>query len=260
MAEGGSKTMIGAMFISPGPAAYAMPQETGMKGKPPVGGNDLDVRKLYPPAYSLADRHDLKELVRSPGPGAYALPKGQGRKGVFTGKEYTLRSKPNDFKLDPQPGPGKYAPHNPATTNETRAPSYTMRPLHQDAIGKAQIPGANNYALPPLISKDISYSTPGMLQSSEKWSLTGRSEIGGFTQIIKGIPGPGAHRPEDTINKVREEAPKYSLRSRSFMPTGSTDVPGPKYSTRNTAAKAPRSVRGGTFGAKASAYMHVAIE
>lgn len=255
---GGKQVMIGAMFASPGPASVMLPPTVGAKGMPAPGLADLDVRRPFNPAYSCVERHELKEIVRSPGP-KYGLAQGQVRTGVHSGPKYSLTSRPQELKTDVKPGPDKYTPHNPSLTSERQAPAYTIRPKTEDKADQPT-PAPNEYALPPLVSKHITYSSPGMLKSSEQWSLTGRSDHGSFTQVIKGIPGPGAHRPEDTTNATKIRAPKYSLRARAFMPGSKTAVPGPKYSTRNMTSRSKKRTTGGTFGAKASPYMFVAIE
>ena len=90
--------------------------------------------------------------------------------------------------------------------------------------------------------------------------MTGRSDHGSFANVIEGVPGPGAHRIENTTNCVKEAAPKYSLRARTYMPGSKATTPGPIYSTRDLGARPKRTTAGGTFGAKSSPYMFVAIE
>merc|ERR1719272_2841872 len=188
-----SKVPIGAMLRGPGPAQYSLPSNTG--------SINLDVRKAYPPSYSMGATLPLEGKLRSPGPGKYGIPSGMLRSGRYPGSEYTMRIKPNPLRTNMTPGPAKYSMPSPTATNEVKAAEYTMRPKLPTKVRNIN-PGPNVYALPTLVGSKVSHSSPNRLQTAEQWSMTGRSDIGSFTQILNVTPGPGIYRPEDTINNV----------------------------------------------------------
>ena len=139
-----------------------------------------------------------------------------------------------------------------------------MRPQH-DVAGKIEkrsaIPAANAYKMPSLVGDEIKYSAPGKKVTAAKWSMTGRSDHGSFATVIKGVPGPGAHKPENCMQVIKPANPKYTLRPRHYMPASKSAAPGPKYSVANHNAQKPkRTIPGGGFGKKATNFMYVAIE
>jgi len=244
--SGTRKVPIQAMLRGPGPAQYSLPSNTGSL--------NLDCRKAYPPSYSMGASLPIGEKLRSPGPGKYGIPSGMLRSGQYPGSEYTMRIKPNPLKTNMTPGPAKYTMPSPTSTNEMKAAEYTMRPK-LPTKGRSITPAPNVYQLPTLVGSKVSHSSPNRLQTAEQWSMTGRSDVGSFTQILNVTPGPGIYRPEDTINNVQNRQPSYTMRPRNWAPGSKTRTPGPKYNIRRNAA-----TPGGTFGSKHSQYTYVVCE
>lgn len=253
MPEDKAKVPIGAMLRGPGPAQYSLPSHTG--------STNLDVRKRFPPSYTMRPQLTTIGSVRSPGPGKYLVPKAQYRDGTFPGPEYTLRIKPVDLKTAPTPGPGKYGAMDPTVTTEQRAPEYTMRPALVPVGSKLKTPGPNQYKLPNLLGDNVIFSGPkSRFASSESWSMTGRSDVGSFAEVLSKTPGPGRYAPENVFQNVKPMAPHYTMRARTYQPTSSMTTPGPKYNVEGFRAAGRHQITGGTFGTKHSQYEYVVCE
>lgn len=237
------------MLRGPGPAQYSLPSNTGSE--------NLDVRKRYPPAYSMRKTLPLSSKEKSPGPGRYGIPSGQFRNGVYPGSEYTMRIRPNALKGNETPGPAKYSMPAPTSYNETKQAEYTMRPKLPSKSTNVT-PGPNVYKLPTLVGGKVTHSAPGgRLAGAAEWSMTGRSDVGSFTQILSHTPAPHHYRPEDTVNHVNNRQPSYTMRPRNWAPGSKTKTPGPKYNLQG--ANRPNTY-GGSFGVRHSQYTYIVCE
>lgn len=224
------------MFSGPGPAKYQLPSVMGTGS-----------------GWSMAQRlKDLTQAERSPGPASYALPKGQCVTGTYEGPKYELgiRHKHLNTESLATPGP-KYPSFDPAITKEPRAASYTMRSAIKDLKANSQVPGPNNYVLPGLLGPKIVQSQLG---GGKDWSMTGRSNVGSFTQVFVDTPGPAGYGPNLGNARGRSQ-PAYTMRSRAYMPLVGTQTPGPAYDIRKTA-----EAKGGTFGIRHSPFAYVRSE
>jgi len=252
MPEDKQKVPIGAMLRGPGPAQYSLPSTTGSDG--------LDVRKAYPPSYTMRPQLNVIDKAFSPGPGKYLVQQGQFRDGTFPGPCYTMRTKPVDLKLGLTPGPGKYAAPEPTLYIERKAPEYTMRPALAPNVSKLKVPAANQYKLPNLLGSSVNYSRPGGFASASEWSMTGRSDVGSFAEVLSKTPGPGKYAPENHFQNVKPMAPQYTMRARTYMPASGSRTPGPKYNVEGFKPTGQHKVTGGTFGTKHSQYEYVVCE
>jgi len=234
------KIPIGAMLAGPGPAAYAL------------GTSGLNATKRLPASYSMGTTLTRRNKDRSPGPGKYNLKAGMLRSGSYTGSEYTMRIRPGAQKSLRTPGPNAYKMPPTTVSKESNAAAYTMRP--QTIIKpKFNTPGPNVYKLQTYTGTKVSHSSPNKLKTAASWSMTGRSEVGSFTQQTNITPAPGRYRVEGSINTTKNKQPTYTMRPRCYAPGSNMNTPGPKY---NTARSNKPKARGGTFGSKHSDYLY----
>jgi len=238
-----AKIPIGAMLAGPGPAAYAL------------GSHGLNATKRFAPNYSMGATLSRRNKERSPGPGKYNVKAGTLRSGSYTGSEYTMRIRPETLNKMRTPGPNAYKMPPTTVSKEANAAAYTMRP-QLSTKPKFNTPGPNVYKLQTYTGTKVSHSSPNKLKTAPTWSMTGRSEVGSFTQQTNVTPAPGRYRVEGTINTTKNKQPTYTMRPRCYAPGSNMKTPGPKYNTRNMSVRNKPKSKGGTFGSKHSDYLY----
>lgn len=76
------------------------------------------------------------------------------------------------------------------------------------------MPASNTYALKSTVGE------------APKYSMTGRSNKGGFHQDLAGAPGPGKYgKVNPDVTKTKQAA--YTMRARTKLPQDATKKPGP---------------------------------
>jgi len=197
---------IAAKERGPGPARYSLPGS--------IGTNNHDATMDKAPSYGLGANLGSTLGGKTVGPGPSYKPEPAIQK---TGKDntpkYTMPGRAKDFKTARLPGPGAYCPENVTIDKGSKAPSYTMRARTVTRKGD-NIPASNTYALKSKVGE------------APKYSMTGRSNVGGpYTDLAK-APGPGKYgktNPDVTNTKQ----PQFTMRPRTKMPQDSTKKPGP---------------------------------
>ncbi|KAL4227628.1 Outer dense fiber protein 3-like protein 2 [Mactra antiquata] len=216
--------IIAAKERGPGPGRYALPSTVGFEYH--------DATKRTDPAYSFGRRLVFKDNKDGPGP-AYYIDPCMTRHGKDGTPVYSLLKRQSDPKNFKTPGPGTYQPENVHPQGEVIAPKHSIgfrsryRKLDHN-------PSPNKYILPPVIGPQQAYKT-----SAASYSMTGRSKIGCYLEDLAKAPGPG-HTQKVHPDIYMTQAPHYSLRSRSFMPSDSVKKPGPgAYSPENVKINRP---------------------
>jgi len=214
--DGGEDVIINAKFRGPGPARYGLP--------PTIGFVTHDVRKLRYPSYSFGSRleHANTLFKRRDGPGpAHFINPEMTRHGKDGTAQYSLQSKATDFAFKHKtPGPGAYSTEKIHPLGEKKAPAYSFG-CRSRLRGSDKVPAPNNYTLPTIIS-----SRPPDKRRYPQYSLSGRSEVGGFSEDLAKTPGP-AHYNVTNPNTYRTKRPQYTLVGRTSLPGDSTMKPGP---------------------------------
>eukprot|EP00040_Diaphanoeca_grandis_P005565 m.33438 g.33438 ORF g.33438 m.33438 type:complete len:232 (-) comp16820_c0_seq2:51-746(-) len=220
------RPMIAAMLKGPGPAKYTLPSLTG---------KDI--------AYTMRPQYKMRDQRVSPGP-KYAIAQHLNNTGTFPGRSSTFGNKTKDFTPKGSPGAAAYNITNnkPGKTQ----PAYTMRP--KPNIQKVSVtPAPNVYELQSLTGKSVVDSRKS---SKAAWSMTGRSDVGSFTEVKAKTPGPAKYMIN--AQPTKRQQPAYSMGKRIKMPQSNTVTPGTKYNIRKE-----HRVQGGTFGIKHSPYIHL---
>ena len=75
-------------------------------------------------------------------------------------------------------------------------------------------PSANSYTLPQLIGAKIPNK-----KASAAYSMTSRSQNGGFAEDLARTPGPGRYNTLDP-HMTKAKAPAYSILGRNNLPGG----------------------------------------
>lgn len=197
---------IAAKEKGPGPARYALAGSTGVSNHDPT--------KKKGAAYSLGANlgSTLGGKTVGPGPAYKPEPKVQ-KTGTDNTPKYTMAGRTKDLKQARGPGPGAYSPENVKVDKGVTAPSYTMRARTQ--LRKSDnMPASNTYALKSKVGE------------APKYSMTGRSNRGGFADDTAKAPGPGKYgKTNPDVTKTRQAS--YTMRARTKLPQDSTKKPGP---------------------------------
>eukprot|EP00041_Stephanoeca_diplocostata_P008503 m.126019 g.126019 ORF g.126019 m.126019 type:complete len:243 (-) comp17349_c0_seq6:184-912(-) len=200
------RPMIAAKERGPGPGRYVLPSALGSTGH--------DATRKKAPGYSFGTKlpSSLGKATDSPGP-KHKPGDRMTAKGNSSSPAYSMSTRPSGFKLERTPAPGAYSPEKVTVARGKAAPAYSMR---QRTQGKKldHTPAANTYNLK---------STVG---ASAKYSISGRSNKGGFSQDLAGAPGPGKYNPT-AADVYKKKAPGYSMGARTYMPSDQTKKPGP---------------------------------
>lgn len=204
-----------AMFTTPGPA-YGLPGLTGDYTHDP-----RSVHKKNP-SYSFGLKNGKFKDECSPGPVYYPNTRitRSGKDGTPSYSLYARR--PYTIKFN-TPGAGTYRPEGEMVMEKSykKMPSYTFGIKHQSAKFN-KTPAPNSYSLPSMLSTTVQ---SGKTQAPI-YSLTGRSNIGGFSYTAQKTPGAGTYsivQPDMYKNKQ----PHYSMLGRNNMPGDGTRKPGP---------------------------------
>eukprot|EP00117_Sycon_ciliatum_P017011 scpid83297/ scgid16198/ Outer dense fiber protein 3; Outer dense fiber of sperm tails protein 3 len=207
-----TRPIIAAMERGPGPARYGLPTGVGYQGH--------DCSKHLNPAYTFGKRTgSLFTNDCSPGPGYFIDPK-MTKKGKDGTPSYSMLGRHKDLNVFRTPAPGKYSPEKSHPPNEKHAPAYSMgsrtRYRKRDAV-----PAPNSYSLPKLTGDKIVNK-----QAASSWTMTKRSQTGGFSEDLSKTPGPGRYDTTEP-STYKRKSPHYSMQGRSYMPGDSTQKPGP---------------------------------
>lgn len=205
---------IGAMFRGPGPGRYMLPTLCSHQGH--------DGRKKRNPAYSFGNKH-LHSLTNDCSPGPRYLQDSRVTKtGLDGNPKYSMLGNARFENLSKLkvPGPGQYSPEKQSVPHERKAPSYSFGSRTKYAQ-KNVTPSPNSYSLPPLLGPKAVGK-----RSAASYSLTGRSNIGGFAEDLQKTPGPGTYKVTQP-DVMKSKKPVYSINGRNFMPGDSTQIPGP---------------------------------
>lgn len=126
------------------------------------------------------------------------------------------------------PAPGAYSPEKTAPLGEKKAPAYSMGA--RTRLRKKDVtPAPNNYTLATHVGE------------APKYSMTGRSKIGGFAEDLAKAPGAGTYSVP-APDAVDRKAPAYTMQGRTFMPSDQTKKPGPgAHSPENVTATLRRA-------------------
>lgn len=214
---------IGAMMTGPGPSKYALPSLIGKA-----------------PAYTMRPTLATMKSAGSPGP-KYAITQHLTASGSKVDKSYTFGSRTKAFTSSKTPGANAYN-LNGVKPGRTAA-AYTMRPSTKQQA-RFNTPGPNTYKLSSLTGTT---NPDSRRKGAAAWAMTGRSDVGSFTQDNKRTPGPKYALALTT----KRTSPSYSMGARS-QDLRRAGTPGPKYNIRSE-----RATRGGTFGVKHSQYAYV---
>jgi len=222
------KVEIYSKYKGPGAARYGLPST--------CGAEKHDFTRHKKPAYSFGSKcsNSMYGKDISPGP-CYALKSEITRHGVAGDYKYSIQGRAKDPPGFKTPAPGAYSPEKCHPQHEKHAPSYSLA-ARTRFRKRDTTPAPNANTLPVLISNNP------VKKSAPCYSLTGRSEHGGFAEVTVKTPGPGAHKTVDP-NSTRNKAPQYSMLARSYMPGDSVQKPGPgqhqTVNPNNTKKKAP---------------------
>lgn len=208
MAAEGVKTRpnIAAKEKGPGPGRYGLPTT--------VGANGHDMTKKQSSAFTFGTHlgTTMGKKTVGPGPSHFVQPQSI-RTGKTKGPSWSVPGRAKDFKTPRVPGPGAYKPETVKIDKGSIAPQYTMR-KRTEHRKKDIIPASNAYGLPTAVGV------------APKYSMTGRSNIGGFAQDLAKAPGPGKYS-KTSPNVDKNQSPRYSMRPRTKMPQDPTKKPGP---------------------------------
>ncbi|XP_029472495.1 outer dense fiber protein 3B [Rhinatrema bivittatum] len=229
---------IAAMYGSPGPK-YGLPSNTGYTGHDPS--------KNRAPAYSIASRHIKFVEDCSPGPG-YLVPPHMTMRGKDGIPAYSLYGRPKDISPFNTPGPGTYSPERSGKSAYYSPPMYSMA-ARTKGLSSDQSPGPAAYMLPSMLGPKVVNKS-----SAPYYSVTGRSKTGSFHEDLQKTPGPGTYRVVDPgVYKYRP--PHYSMTARTFMPSDTTQKPGPGAHSPEKVLLNKRQAPNFSFGIKHSDYL-----
>lgn len=200
---------IAAMMKGPGPAKYGLPSCLGFQ--------EHDLSKVKSPAFSFGRRLPSQRSNGSPGP-SYMIPARMTRNGGDGTPAYSLHGRTSMRQSFVTPGPGHYAPEKRADPSFTGAACYSFG-MRTKKFTHDSTPSPSAYVLPPHIGSGARSSAPA-------YSMTGRSKIGSFHEDLKKTPGPGSYKtPVPGVYKYK--SPAYSMNGRNYLPTDTTQKPGP---------------------------------
>ncbi|KAK3708610.1 hypothetical protein QZH41_011777 [Actinostola sp. cb2023] len=205
---------INATFRGPGPGRYMLPTTCSYSGH--------DFSKNRKPCYSFGTRH-LHALTNDCSPGPKYLANSRLTKNGLEGNpKHSLGGTDRYAKrtIFNVPGAGEYSPEQHHIPHERKAPSYSFGSRTKYSKNNVT-PSPSSYSLPALIGPKVVSK-----KSAAAHSMTGRSNIGGFSEDLQKTPGPGTYKVTSP-NKVKGRCPSYSINGRNFMPGDSTLKPGP---------------------------------
>jgi len=240
-AGGGPRVPIAATYAGPGPNVYALPTLTGR------GNHDPRSVHAERPAWSFGLKAKHWDQDFSPGP-VHHPDSRVTRVGVDGTYKYSLYGRNKDLSQFKTPGPGTYDTDKAGQATFHQSPRYSFRARTKHAM-EEKTPAPNTYALPSLLGKTV--ESPR--SQAPKYSMVGRSKIGGFSEDLTKTPGPGAYVTTNP-DTVKTKRPIYSLTGRNMLPSDNTVKPGP-------GAHCPEKVKVGksapayTFGTRHSAYL-----
>lgn len=201
------RPMIAAKERGPGPGRYQLPSS--------VGATAHDVTKKKAPGYSFGTKLPNSIIKKSEGPGPKnAVDAAITRTGKQAAPAFSMGSRPAGFKQSRTPAPGAYSPEKVKVDKGKSAPAYTMRPRVKGRSND-ETPASNTYNLKSPVG-----------EVGPKYSMTGRSSIGGFAQDTAKAPGPGKYNATDP-DKFKKRGAAYSMAARTYMPSDQTKKPGP---------------------------------
>lgn len=197
---------IAAKERGPGPARYALPGT--------VGTGPVDATAKKSPAFSLSSKLGTSLGGKTAGPGpAYKVEAGIVKSGKDGTPKYSMAGRPKDIKLHRGPGPGAYSPEKVKVDKGKSAPQYTMR-ARTTTRKSDSTPASNAYGLK---------SSVGV---APKYSMTGRSMLGGFDQDLAKAPGPGKYGKTNP-DAYKKKNPAFTMAGRTKVPQDATKKPGP---------------------------------
>jgi len=205
---------IAAHFASPGPS-YALPSLTGKLT------HDYRSTKPIAPSYSFGSRRGKFVDDCSPGPAYFPLTD-TTRNGKDGTPKYSLYGRPRTATLFNNPGPGEYQPERSCRTSVSpNAAAYSFG-LRTRSRSCDNTPAPNNYTMPGMVGKTVMSSK----KQAPSYSLSGRMNIGSFTEDMQKAPGPGTYNIVDP-SRYKNKNPSYSMTSRNVIPGDATRKPGP---------------------------------
>lgn len=205
---------IQAMFKSPGPATYGLPDLVGQ------GKHDPRSAHYKNPAYSFGVKHGKLSDDCSPGP-CYQ-PEGKIYKNGKDGTpHYSLYARYRDIARFNVPGPGAYSPEQSGPMAHFHHPKYSFGSRTRQRKNDCS-PAANAYTLDGMTGKTIRSSK----RQAPVYTMRPKHNNGSFTEDLAKTPGPGTYsNVSSDINK--NKAPLYSMTSRNMMPGDNSQKPGP---------------------------------
>jgi len=206
------KPLIYGKYNGPGAGRYQLPSTCGHEKH--------DFTKHKKPAYSFGIKPTNSMYGTDVSPGPKHLPDSRvTRHGIAGDYKYSMLGRAKDGNPFKTPAPGTYSPEKCHPQHEAHAPKYSFssrtRYRKRDTT-----PGPNSNTLPSLLSKNP------LKQSAPCFSMTGRSEVGGFAEVTVKTPGPCAYKINDP-NTTKNKSASYTMKGRSFMPGDSNQKPGP---------------------------------
>ncbi|XP_028916788.1 outer dense fiber protein 3 [Ornithorhynchus anatinus] len=227
---------IMALYTSPGPK-YMIQGATGFWKHHP--GKDRA------PAYSFRGAPMPLAKISSPGP--YYIQPNIQKTGKVLSPAYSM-CKRYEAKTTVTPGPGDYYAERANRYVFKCPPSQTIA-LRGKSFQVDNTPGPAAYVLP-------SVNGPRAISKSSRpcYSITGKSQLGGFADDLAKTPGPAAYRMTE-LDLFKNRAPGFSITTRNVPPGDKSQKPGPGTYTLGRVSLIKPGTQGITFGIKYSDYM-----
>jgi len=202
---------IEARERGPGPGRYRLPSTCGYE--------EHDYTKFSQPAYSFGNRLPDINSNCSPGP-VYFIDPCVTRRGKDGTPSYSMLARQQDPANFNTPSAGAYSPEKVHPQGERHAPVFSMS-TRTRLRKRDQNPAPNRYLLPKMLG-----SNQPNKSSYPSYSMSGRYKVGSYAEDLAQTPGPGQYNAI-IPDRIRTQAPQYTLQGRSYMAGDNTKKPGP---------------------------------
>lgn len=227
---------IAGRWKSPGPGRYLLP--------PTIGYVNHDFTLNRRPAYTIGNKlTDASQDQRSPGP-VYLPPADVTKTGRIKAPAYHVTSRPKEYSLWANPGPGTYKPE----TYKDKAPMYTIGSKHKHLEIPAHPVGPNQYTIPNTIGNSSHY---GKIKNAPKFSISSRQK---FMSITYGMDETPTKLYNPNLDAVKATPSKWTIAGRNYMPEMASRIPGPNAYEMEKVKAHVRSSPSATMGIRHSEY------